>query len=41
MDCLTRVGYDIEISLRPEKAGIGPWVLTAASVKHQVVGYWR
>ena len=30
MDCLTRLGYDIEISVRPAKADIGHLVLAAA-----------
>lgn len=30
MDCLTRLGYDIEISVRPAKAEIGHLVLAAA-----------
>jgi predicted XRE-type DNA-binding protein len=30
MDCLTRLGYDIEISVRPAKAEIGHLMLTAA-----------
>ena len=30
MDCLTQLGYDIEISVRPAKAEIGHLMLTAA-----------
>ena len=30
MDCLTRLGYDIEISVRPAKAEIGHLRLAAA-----------
>ena len=30
MDCLTRLGYDIEISVRPAKAEIGHLMLAAA-----------
>lgn len=30
MDCLTRLGYDIEISVRPAKANIGHLILAAA-----------
>jgi predicted XRE-type DNA-binding protein len=30
MDCLTRLGYDIEINVRPSKAGVGHLVLAAA-----------
>ncbi len=30
MDCLTRLGYDIEISMRPAKAEIGHLMLTPA-----------
>lgn len=30
MDCLTRLGYDIEIKVRPSKAEIGHLVLAAA-----------
>lgn len=30
MDCLTRLGYDIEISVRPAKAAVGHLVLAAA-----------
>lgn len=30
MDCLTRLGYDIEISVRPSKAEIGHLMLAAA-----------
>lgn len=30
MDCLTRLGYDIEISVRPTKADFGHLVLAAA-----------
>ena len=30
MDCLTRLGYDIEISVRPANSGIGPLMLAAA-----------
>ena len=30
MDCLTRLGYDIEISVRPAKAQIGHLVLAVA-----------
>jgi predicted XRE-type DNA-binding protein len=29
MDCLTRLGYDIEISVRPAKAKVGQLVLAA------------
>ncbi len=29
MDCLTRLGYDIEISVRPAKAKVGHLVLAA------------
>jgi predicted XRE-type DNA-binding protein len=30
MDCLTRLGYDIEISVRPAKSALGHLVLAAA-----------
>lgn len=30
MDCLTRLGYDIEISVRPAKSGVGHLRLTPA-----------
>jgi predicted XRE-type DNA-binding protein len=30
MDCLTRLGYDIEISVRPSKAEIGQLILAVA-----------
>jgi len=30
MDCLTRLGYDIEISVRPAKSDVGQLVLAAA-----------
>ena len=30
MDCLTRLGYDIEISVQPAKAEIGRLMLAAA-----------
>jgi predicted XRE-type DNA-binding protein len=30
MDCLTRLGYDIEIKVRPAKAGLGHLVLAVA-----------
>ena len=30
MDCLTRLGYDIEIKVRPAKAEIGHLVFAAA-----------
>ena len=30
MDCLTRLGYDIEISVRPAKAALGHLMLAAA-----------
>ena len=30
MDCLTRLGYDIEISVRPAKAQVGHLMLTTA-----------
>jgi len=30
MDCLTRLGYDIEISVRPAKSDVGHLVLAAA-----------
>ena len=30
MDCLTRLGYDIEISVRPANAAVGHLVLAAA-----------
>jgi predicted XRE-type DNA-binding protein len=30
MDCLTRLGYDIEIKLRPTKADVGHLILAAA-----------
>lgn len=30
MDCLTRLGYDIEISVRPANSGIGHLMLAAA-----------
>ena len=30
MDCLTRLGYDIEISVRPSKAEVGHLILAAA-----------
>jgi len=30
MDCLTRLGYDIKISVRPAKSGVGHLVLSAA-----------
>ena len=32
MDCLTRLGYDIEISVRPAKAEIGHLMFAAAWV---------
>jgi predicted XRE-type DNA-binding protein len=30
MDCLTRLGYDIEISVRPAKSDVGHLMLAAA-----------
>jgi predicted XRE-type DNA-binding protein len=30
MDCLTRLGYDVEIKVKPAKSGIGHLVLAAA-----------
>lgn len=30
MDCLTRLGYDIEISVRPTRAAVGHLILAAA-----------
>ena len=30
MDCLTRLGYDIEIKLRPTKADVGHLILAVA-----------
>jgi predicted XRE-type DNA-binding protein len=30
MDCLTRLGYDIEIKVRPANTEIGHWMLAAA-----------
>ena len=30
MDCLTRLGYDIEITVRPAKAEVGHLILAAA-----------
>jgi predicted XRE-type DNA-binding protein len=30
MDCLTRLGYDIEISVRPARAAVGHLILAAA-----------
>lgn len=30
MDCLTRLGYDIEIKVRPAKAAVGHLILAAA-----------
>ena len=32
MDCLTRLGYDIEISIRPAQAAVGYLVLAVAQV---------
>lgn len=29
MDCLTQLGYDVEITVRPAKAGLGQLVLAA------------
>lgn len=36
MDCLTRLGYDIKISVRPAKAEIGHLMLAAAYASLQV-----
>ena len=30
MDCLTRLGYDIQIKVRPAKAGVGRLMLATA-----------
>ena len=36
MDCLTRLGYDIEISVRPAKSALGHLVLAAAGGRFRI-----
>ena len=41
MDCLTRLGYDIEISVRPAKAEIGHLMLTTAWALPPAIVHYR